>query len=195
MILQYGNLTLLSIEELNGGMFTETQEDKGIVVFADEQWQHHSSTSKIFGVKILSHDIYPILKFPEAMKKYKRINPGYGPRASRGRAGRAGSGSNSLPRTTVDIFVASEEGAQSGEKVSTSNKVVSIDQIDLEFEKLRNRRGDGGRGSSSTSSNASQAEGGGGMGVVSDNGNGRVSPSPPVGAGRKKPNFAKSLDR
>lgn len=135
MILQYGNLTILSIEELNEMFPTTSQnEEKGIRVFAEEQWQEHNSSSRIFGIDIQAPDLYPILKFPEARKKYRKVN-------TLGRGKSSGNkSSESAHRNRVDIFVEEPDGT--GVKVldnHVANRMVSIDQIDSEFEKLKIR--------------------------------------------------------
>ena len=77
MILQYGNLTLLSVEELNGGMFPKVQHHEGVKIFGEDKWKLHHSDYKIFGINIEVPDIYPILKYPEARRKRKREAMGY----------------------------------------------------------------------------------------------------------------------
>lgn len=72
MILQYGNLTLLSVEELNGGMFPKAQYHDGVKIYGEDKWKLHHSDYKIFGINIEVPDIYPILKYPEAKRKSRR---------------------------------------------------------------------------------------------------------------------------
>ena len=153
VILQYGNLSILSIEELTEGMFPKAK-DKPIMVFAEEQWQKHDSASKIFGINIETSDLYPLLKFPEARKKYKRVRSGIGkpPRA----------------RNKPDIFVDEDEKEGVGPLGKVPNRMVSIDQIDSEFEKLRIR----------LDMSRATGQGEGQMGVVNEMPNGRVSPGP-----------------
>jgi hypothetical protein len=129
LILQYGNLTLLSIEEMLEGMFPA--DEKGIMVFAEEQWQEYSGTSKIFGIEITTPDLYPVLKFPEARKKYKRVNRGQGQQASHDPSTRG------KREDYVDICV--EEPRTVSHDLNVTNRMVSIDQIDSEFEKLKIR--------------------------------------------------------
>lgn len=120
MILQYGNLNILTIEELGSSIFPISSERKGIKVFAEEQWQEHNGLS-VFGIDIRTPDVYPILKFPEAKKKYRRVN-------SRQRNG---------PQSEVDNTVHKPE--RESRDGHMTNRMVSIDQIDSEFEKLRIR--------------------------------------------------------
>ena len=79
MILQYGNLTILSVEELNGGMFPKAQSCDGIKIYGEEKWSIHHSEVSIFGINIEVPDIYPILKYPEARVKAKAKNERYIP--------------------------------------------------------------------------------------------------------------------
>ena len=72
MILQYGNLTILSVEELNGGMFPKVQSYDGIKIYGEDKWRVHHSECNIFGINIEVPDIYPILKYPEARRKKAR---------------------------------------------------------------------------------------------------------------------------
>jgi hypothetical protein len=77
MILQYGNLTILSVEELNGGMFPKAQSCDGVKIYGEEKWRVHHSEFSIFGINIEVPDIYPILKYPEARRKKARRSTGY----------------------------------------------------------------------------------------------------------------------
>ena len=77
MILQYGNLTILSVEELNGGMFPKVQSYDGIKIYGEDKWRVHRSHFSIFGINIEVPDIYPILKYPEARVKAKTGNERY----------------------------------------------------------------------------------------------------------------------
>ena len=77
MILQYGNLTILSVEELNGGMFPKAQSCDGVKIYGEEKWRVHHSELSIFGINIEVPDIYPILKYPEARRKKARRSAGY----------------------------------------------------------------------------------------------------------------------
>ncbi len=77
MILQYGNLTILSVEELNGGMFPKAQSYDGVKIYGEEKWRVHHSELSIFGINIEVPDIYPILKYPEARRKKARRSTGY----------------------------------------------------------------------------------------------------------------------
>ena len=72
MILQYGNLTLLSVEELNGGMFPKAHPHNGVKIYGEGKWKLHHSECDIFGINIEVPDIYPILKYPEARRKARR---------------------------------------------------------------------------------------------------------------------------
>ena len=72
MILQYGNLTILSVEELNGGMFPKAQCCEGVKIYGEDRWKAHHSDISIFGINIEVPDIYPILKYPEARRKARR---------------------------------------------------------------------------------------------------------------------------
>lgn len=72
MILQYGNLTLLSVEELNGGMFPKAESHNGIKIYGEGKWKVHHSEFEIFGINIEVPDIYPILKYPEVRRKARR---------------------------------------------------------------------------------------------------------------------------
>ena len=72
MILQYGNLTILSVEELNGGMFPKAQSCDGVKIYGEDKWRVHHSDFSIFGINIEVPDIYPILKYPEARRKKAR---------------------------------------------------------------------------------------------------------------------------
>ena len=173
MILQYGNLTILSIEELSGGMFPKCtrKKTKGIMVFSEEQWQQHNSSSRIFGINIEVPDIYPILKFPEAVRRYRRVNP------KRGRSRLSEENlSVNLPQAKVDVPVNTSCDRH------VTNRMVSIDQIDSEFEKLRNRLN---MSRNNTAAVLSASGGSGhGMGVVRETLNGRISPVPPgIGGG------------
>ncbi len=178
MILQYGNLTILSIQDLSDGMFPDDHPDhthrgsprdrssrargggatregggaKGIMVFAEEQWQEHNSASRVFGIDIQAPDIYPILKFPEVRMRYKKVNPGGGRQSRRGQRS-TGEGSASSGGSNVEIHVhepvlptADKEGSCDNH---LTNRMVSIDQIDTEFEKLKNRLDINRSGSSS----------------------------------------------
>ena len=69
MILQYGNLTILSVEELNGGIFPKAKSCDGIKIYGEEKWRVHHSEYNIFGINIEVPDIYPILKYPEEKVK------------------------------------------------------------------------------------------------------------------------------
>lgn len=179
MILQYGNLTILSIQELGEGMFptfpsspagparhTSSSKDhapKGIQVFADEHWQEHKTSSRIFGVDIQTPDLYPILKFPEIKKKYQRVNIG----------GRGMKSHDSEPHSKVEILV--HEAEREEHRGHGTNRMVSMDQVDLEFEKLRIRM-------DMSRSNGGGVQGlgsGSGVDVVweAPDGGGRVSPS------------------
>lgn len=176
MILQYGNLTLLSIEELKEGLFPHLTDGKGIKVFTEEQWQKHNMNSHIYGINIELPDIYPILKFPEAMKKYKRVN-----QLTR----KVGKSVSTIPCAKVDIHVENTEKGRTKSTPSSdshvtvpANRVVHIDQIDSEFEKLCTRV------DNSRSSSTSSSQGQGGVGVILEATNGRISPiPPPVSAG------------
>ena len=77
MILQYGNLTILSVEELNGGMFPKAQSCDGVKIYGEDKWRVHHSDFSIFGINIEVPDIYPILKYPEARRKKARRSVGY----------------------------------------------------------------------------------------------------------------------
>lgn len=77
MILQYGNLTILSVEELNGGMFPKAQSCDAVKIYGEEKWKVHHSELSIFGINIEVPDIYPILKYPEARRKKARRSVGY----------------------------------------------------------------------------------------------------------------------
>ena len=77
MILQYGNLTILSVEELNGGMFPKAQSCDGVKIYGEDKWRVHHSDYSIFGINIEVPDIYPILKYPEARRKKARRSAGY----------------------------------------------------------------------------------------------------------------------
>ena len=77
MILQYGNLTILSVEELNGGMFPKAQSCDGVKIYGEDKWRVHHSDYSIFGINIEVPDIYPILKYPEAGVKTKIGNEQY----------------------------------------------------------------------------------------------------------------------
>ena len=77
MILQYGNLTILSVEELNGGMFPKAQSCDGVKIYGEKKWRVHHSELSIFGINISVPDIYPILKYPEARRKKARRSTGY----------------------------------------------------------------------------------------------------------------------
>ena len=71
MILQYGNLTILSVEELNGGIFPKAQSYDEVKIYGEDKWKVHHSDLSIFGISIEVPDIYPILKYPEARVKTK----------------------------------------------------------------------------------------------------------------------------
>ena len=77
IILQYGNLTILSVEELNSGMFPKAQSCEGVKIYGEDRWKAHHSNISIFGVNIEVPDIYPILKYPEARIKSKTGNEEY----------------------------------------------------------------------------------------------------------------------
>ena len=68
MILQFGNLTILSVEELNGGIFPKAQSCDGVKIYEEGKWILHHS---LHGINIKVPDVYPILKYPEAMHKAK----------------------------------------------------------------------------------------------------------------------------
>ena len=188
LILQYGNLTLLSISELAEGMFPGVDQSKGIMVFAEEQWQEHKSSKKIFGINIMTPDLYPILKFPEARNKYQRVNHrGHSPGSRSAEQGGASDGNHT--HGIVDIHVERPgEGVRSCD-AHVTNRMVSIDQIDSEFEKLMKTR-------QSMSRTSSQGEGSGsGMGVVSEAVNGRMSPAPVRGRNGGLQHPARPADR
>ena len=141
-------------------MFPADQEQRGIMVFAEEQWQEHHATSRIFGINISTPDLYPVLKYPEARKKYKRVNQSPGP-AKQGSHDHNG-------QSSVEICVEEPQVASCDSHVT--NRMVSIDQIDSEFEKLKRIR-----------SSCIQPEWQGaasGVGVVNEALNGRLSPLP-----------------
>ena len=41
MILQYGNLTLMTIEELKDGLFPQARGSEGIKILRDDKWELH----------------------------------------------------------------------------------------------------------------------------------------------------------
>lgn len=52
MILQYGNLKLLAVSELEEGLFPEQDSLEGIRIFSDDRWRLHKADVEIFGINI-----------------------------------------------------------------------------------------------------------------------------------------------
>ena len=163
LILQYGNLTILSIEDLSAGLFPGiddhihiagtgrrdrrdtrsrgggAKEGKGIMVFSEEQWQEHNSASRVFGIDIQAPDIYPILKYPEVRMRYKKINASGRGQSRRGQGSTSEEPESSGSSVDIRVHVPASTGKEGSCESHVTNRMVSIDQIDFEFEKLRNR--------------------------------------------------------
>ena len=52
MILQYGNLRLLSVSELDEGLFPGLTGLQGIRIFSDDKWRLRNPDVEIFGINI-----------------------------------------------------------------------------------------------------------------------------------------------
>ncbi len=52
MILQYGNLKLLSVSELDEGLFPGLRDLQGIRIYSEDKWKQHKSDVEIFGINI-----------------------------------------------------------------------------------------------------------------------------------------------
>ena len=77
MILQYGNLTLLSVDELKyGGLFPKVQSCDVMKIYGEEKWRIHRSEYSISGINIEVPDAYPVLKYPQ-MRELERSDIRY----------------------------------------------------------------------------------------------------------------------
>ena len=145
MILQYGNLTLLSVEELNGGMFPKVQHHEGVKIYGEEKWKLHHSDYKIFGINIEVPDMYPILKYPEARRRKKRQSTGYIKVNEQAML--------DVPPPIPDIIETRVPGDNVDGSLDPSssgilptlhgglaNKVVKLSEVDEVFEQLRQKR-------------------------------------------------------
>lgn len=52
MILQYGNLKILSVHELDEGLFPGQHNLQGIRIYSDDKWKLHKADIDIFGINI-----------------------------------------------------------------------------------------------------------------------------------------------
>ncbi len=52
MILQYGNLKLLSVSELDEGLFPGQTDLQGIRIYSEDKWKLHKADLEIFGINI-----------------------------------------------------------------------------------------------------------------------------------------------
>ena len=144
MILQYGNLTLLSVEELNGGMFPKAQHYDGVKIYGEDKWKLHSSDFKIFGINIEVPDIYPILKYPEARRKAKR-SAGYIKVNEQAMLNTPPPVPSILePETSHDIVDGSPDPSYTGylphSNNSSAKEVLKLSDLDEMIEKLRVKR-------------------------------------------------------
>ena len=144
MILQYGNLTLLSVEELNGGMFPKAQPHDGVKIYGEERWKLHHSDIKIFGINIEVPDIYPILKYPEARRKSKH-SQGYIKVNKLAKMDVPTPIPSILePEAPHDVLDGSLDPSSNGYlpliSDSGAKEILTIDDLDEKFEKLRLKR-------------------------------------------------------
>ena len=160
LILQYGNLSLLTVYELDQrGIFRYDKTGTGssadnIHILRENRWTKNDR-ERVYGVSIEAHDIYPILKYPEIRRRYRKIG--------RGKTGTVRvneqNQNHSLDRQ-VDVL---ENGELPAGSVGGRAGNLKMEQIDLEFAKLLKVRQDVGRPVSGSSL---------------DGGSGRISPSP-----------------
>ena len=138
MILQYGNLKLLYIGELDEGLFPGASNLQGIKVFSDDKWRLHRPDVDIFGINIQVPDVYPILKYPEAKSrsKYVRVRP-WTRQPARAVVKEPSDGSHD-----VDGELHSDTENESGDLVASERvqRVIRMEQVDDEFERLCKQR-------------------------------------------------------
>lgn len=141
MILQYGNLTLLSVEELNGGMFPKAQPHNGVKIYGEGKWKLHHSECEIFGINIEVPDIYPILKYPEARRKARR-SQGYVKLQDQTRANVPPPIPHicepKMPHDKIDV--PSSKGYLPQVNDSRMRDELKMDDLDVMIEKLRMKR-------------------------------------------------------
>ena len=145
MILQYGNLTLLSVEELNGGMFPKVQHHEGVKIFGEDKWKLHHSDAKIFGINIEVPDIYPILKYPEARRRRKREAIGYVKVNNQAMLNVPPPIPDIVePQVPHDVIGGRLDppysGVMPGINEANSNKLLKLSELDEMIEKLRRKR-------------------------------------------------------
>ena len=137
MILQYGNLKLLYIGELDEGLFPGASNLQGIKIFSDDKWRLHKPNVDIFGINIEVPDVYPILKYPEAKsrKKYVRVRPWV-------RRPPADVVMNEYESHDSDGELHRDIENESGDLVVSEGpqRVIQIEQVDDEFERLCKQR-------------------------------------------------------
>ena len=163
LILQYGNLSLLTVSELDRrGIFYNDEDESAssnpgtIYILKENQWKPNDR-ERVYGVAIEAHDVYPILKFPEVRKK-KRHAVGKRQRSSKVLSTEGPPSS----AARVDVQVNGETTHEIAPAKHPSAN-LRIEQIDSEFAKmLKNRQG--GRAGSGSSS--------------LDGVSGRISPNP-----------------
>jgi hypothetical protein len=170
LILQYGNLNLMTIEELKDSLFPNQQTRAGVKIFKDGRWDPISSNTKISGISVTVPDFFPILKFLEHFSQSKTGGKQRGPSSSSlqstssagglrpipgGVAHSVTSESNAGPPLVpeVNIETSSEMIQSSGshdsgsgshdrscgcdeEGSSGANRVVEIDKIEEEVQRL-----------------------------------------------------------
>lgn len=165
LILQYGNLSLLSVCELDHrGIFKYDKDKKrsssateNIYILREGQWKKNDR-ERVYGVNIETYDIYPILKYPEVKRRYQKV----GLRSRGGASYRDHASSMSIPKVDVMVNGESPQASISSDRRRMGN--LKMDQIDSEFEKLLKMRQD----------NSGRA----GSGSSLDSSSGRVSPNP-----------------
>lgn len=145
MILQYGNLTLLSVEELDGGMFPKVQDSDGEKIYGEGKWRLHDSGIKIFGINIEVPDIYPILKYPEARRSKSRRSTGYVKVNNREAMNDAPAVPPILePKASLDVVDGSYDHSSSGYlprvEERGANRVLKLSELDDMIERLRQKR-------------------------------------------------------
>lgn len=124
--MQYGNLNLLTVDELNGGMFPNATNLEGIKIYSEGRWKLHDKNIKIFGVSVQVPDVFPILKYPEHQRKRKYIRvKSSSPVGKVDNTGNDPRNIGYLPPTHGNHFV---------------NQQVGLEDINTEFEKLVEKR-------------------------------------------------------
>jgi len=165
-ILQYGNLSLLAVSELDQrGIFYSDRDQstasnpETIYILKENKWKIND-VERVYGVAIEAYDVYPILKFPEVKKRNRYQSMGGRPRSSGVPPMDYSPGS--APKVDLKVNGKSAGDVTSVKQLAHPATNLRIEQIDSEFAKLLKNRQEGRAGS----------------GCSLDGVSGRVSPNP-----------------